>query len=323
MLQNPNLADVRPGDEIDGFYLLTDATVRTSSNGSRYLSATLCDRSGSLDLKMWDYGEDIGPEDNGAAVRVRGQVLDYRGTRQLNVRKLRLAEASDGVNAETLMPAAPIDAEEAMRYVEGILASLQDADYRKLAETLFSRRKEQFKTVPAAKSIHHGFRNGLLMHTANMLQTAEFLSDLYAEVVNRDLLLTGTLLHDMAKIREFSFSPLGAVRDYSVEGRLLGHPFMGAQDVAEAAQELGVPQEKSVLLQHLLLSHHGEPEFGAAVLPMCAEAELLHLIDLIDSRMEIYAETLQDLPAGSFSDRIYALEKRIYKLPEPENEKSS
>ena len=199
MLQNPNLADVRPGDEIDGFYLLTDATVRTSSNGSRYLSATLCDRSGSLDLKMWDYGENIGPEDNGAAVRVRGQVLDYRGTRQLNVRKLRLAEASDGVNAETLMPAAPIDAEEAMRYVEGILASLQDADYRKLAETLFSRRKEQFKTVPAAKSIHHGFRNGLLMHTANMLQTAEFLSDLYAEVVNRDLLLTGTLLHDMAK----------------------------------------------------------------------------------------------------------------------------
>jgi 23S rRNA maturation-related 3'-5' exoribonuclease YhaM len=215
------------------------------------------------------------------------------------------------------------DAEEAMRYVEGILASLQDADYRKLAETLFSRRKEQFKTVPAAKSIHHGFRNGLLMHTANMLQTAEFLSDLYAEVVNRDLLLTGTLLHDMAKIREFTFSPLGAVRDYSVEGRLLGHPFMGAQEVAEAAQALGVPQEKSVLLQHLLLSHHGEPEFGAAVLPMCAEAELLHLIDLIDSRMEIYAETLQDLPAGSFSDRIYALEKRIYKLPEAENEKSS
>ena len=210
-----------------------------------------------------------------------------------------------------------------MRYVEGILASLQDADYRKLAETLFSRRKEQFKTVPAAKSIHHGFRNGLLMHTANMLQTAEFLSDLYAEVVNRDLLLTGTLLHDMAKIREFTFSPLGAVRDYSVEGRLLGHPFMGAQEVAEAAQALGVPQEKSVLLQHLMLSHHGEPEFGAAVLPMCAEAELLHLIDLIDSRMEIYAETLQDLPAGSFSDRIYALEKRIYKLPEAENEKSS
>ena len=114
---------------------------------------------------------------------------------------------------------------------------------------------------------------------------------------------------------QFDFSPLGTVKDYSAEGRLLGHPVMGAQEVAAAAQELGVPQEKSVLLQHLLLSHHGEPEFGAAVLPMCAEAELLHLIDMIDSRMEIYAETLQDMPAGTFSDRIYALEKRIYKLP--------
>ena len=207
-----------------------------------------------------------------------------------------------------------------MRYVESILAGLQDTDYRKLAETVFSRRKERFMTVPAAKSVHHGFRNGLLMHTANMLQTADFLADLYAEIINRDLLLTGTLLHDLAKTREFDFSPLGTVRDYSAEGRLLGHPVMGAQEVAAVAQELGVPQEKSVLLQHLLLSHHGEPEFGAAVLPMCAEAELLHLIDMIDSRMEIYAETLQDMPAGTFSDRIYALEKRIYKLPETEKE---
>ena len=321
MIQNPNLADVRPGDEIDGFYLLTNATVRTSANGSRYLSATLCDRSGSLDLKMWDYSQNIGPESNGSAVRVRGQVLDYRGTKQLNVRLLRLAEDKDGIEAEKLVPTAPIDAEEAMAYVENILAGLQDEDYRKLAETIFARRKALFMTVPAAKSVHHGFRSGLLMHTANMLQTADFLAELYAEVINRDLLLTGTLLHDLAKTREFTFSPLGTVKDYSVEGRLLGHPIMGAQEVAETAQELQVPREKSVLLQHLLLSHHGEPEFGAAVLPQCAEAELLHLIDMIDSRMEIYAETLQDMPAGSFSERVYALEKRIYKLPEAKEEK--
>ena len=103
------------------------------------------------------------------------------------------------------------------------------------------------------------------------------------------------------------------VKDYSVEGQLLGHLVMGAQEIAEVAAELNIPQEKSVLLQHLVLSHHGEPEFGAAVRPMCAEAELLHLIDMMDSRMEIYAETLQTMPSGSFSDRIYALEKKIYK----------
>ena len=151
------------------------------------------------------------------------------------------------------------------------------------------------------------------MHTVNMLRTADYLAELYCEVINRDLLLAGTLLHDIAKIREFLLSSLGMVKDYSVEGQLLGHLVMGAQEIAEVAAELNIPQEKSVLLQHLVLSHHGEPEFGAAVRPMCAEAELLHLIDMMDSRMEIYAETLQTMPSGSFSDRIYALEKKIYK----------
>ena len=100
--------------------------------------------------------------------------------------------------------------------------------------------------------------------------------------------------------------------EYSTAGQLLGHLVMGAQEVADAARELGIPEEKSMLLQHLLLSHHGEPEFGAAVRPMCAEAELLSYIDLIDSRMEIYAETLPTVPAGSFSARIFALVKKIY-----------
>ena len=135
-------------------------------------------------------------------------------------------------------------------------------------------------------------------------------------MINRDLLLAGTLLHDIAKIREFRLSSLGMVKDYSVEGQLLGHLVMGAQEIAEVAAELNIPQEKSVLLQHLVLSHHGEPEFGAAVRPMCAEAELLHLIDMMDSRMEIYAETLAEMEPGSFSGRIFALEKKIYKPEE-------
>ena len=151
------------------------------------------------------------------------------------------------------------------------------------------------------------------MHTVNMLRAAAYLAELYEEVINRDLLLAGTPLHDIAKIREFSLSPLGMVKDYSAEGQLLGHLVMGAQEIAAAAEELEIPREKALLLQHLVLSHHGEPEFGAAVRPMCAEAELLHLIDMMDSRMEIYAETLQTLPAGSFSERIFALEKKIYK----------
>ena len=151
------------------------------------------------------------------------------------------------------------------------------------------------------------------MHTLNMLRLADFLSAQYADTVNRSLLLTGTLLHDFAKEQEFTFSELGLVTDYSTKGQLLGHLVMGAQEVADVARELAIAEEKSLLLQHLLLSHHGEPDFGAAVRPMCAEAELLSEIDLIDSRMEIYAEALQDLPVGSFSNRIFALDKKIYR----------
>ena len=101
--------------------------------------------------------------------------------------------------------------------------------------------------------------------------------------------------------------------DYSTKGQLLGHLVMGAQEVAAIAAELDLPEEKATLLEHLILSHHGQPEFGAAVLPQCAEAELLSLVDQIDSRMEIYAEALQDLPVGSFSNRIFALDKKIYR----------
>ena len=136
---------------------------------------------------------------------------------------------------------------------------------------------------------------------------------MYPETIDRSLLLTGTLLHDMAKAQEFVFSQLGLATDYSIKGQLLGHLVMGAQDAAETAARLGVPEEKSVLVQHLILSHHGEPEFGAAVRPLCAEAELLSLIDAVDSRMEIYRETYDTMGPDTFSPRIFALEKKVFR----------
>ena len=318
MNQNPALADVHVGDEIEGYYLLTDAAVRISANGSRFLAATVSDRTGNLDLKMWDYAGPVGMDDCGSAVWVRGIVGDYRGAKQLTARVLRLAGEKDGFDPAQLVPAAPMNPDEAAREIRNLLGSLEDEDYRAVAESLFSRHEVQFRTVPAAKTVHHSFRGGLLMHTVNMLRAADYLAELYDEVINRDLLLAGALLHDIAKIREFLFSPLGMVKDYSVEGQLLGHLVLGAQEIAAVAGELNIPREKAVLLQHLVLSHHGEPEFGAAVRPACAEAELLHLIDMMDSRMEIYAEALQTLPPGNFSERIYALEKKIYKPSDAE-----
>ena len=212
------------------------------------------------------------------------------------------------------MSVAPIDREAGYDEVKALVATIEDLDYRAVCEEMLHRHEAAFRTIPAAKSVHHGFLSGLLMHTLNMLRLADFLAAQYADTVNRSLLLTGTLLHDFAKEQEFSFSELGLVTDYSTKGQLLGHLVMGAQEIAALSAELDLPEEKAMLLEHLILSHHGQPEFGAAVLPQCAEAELLSLIDQIDSRMEIYREVLAPLKAGEFSQRVFALDnRRIYK----------
>ena len=314
MEYNKPIADMCPGMDVEGFYILRAAALKTTNSGKPFLSGTICDRTGSVEIKVWDYSGPIGAraDDAGRVVKIRGSVSEYRGALQVSVHRIRMAEAADTYDKSLLVPTAPIDADAALADVQRLVASIADADYRSVAETMLARHLDAFRRIPAGKTVHHSFLSGLLMHTYNMLRTADFLAGLYPEVIDRSLLLTGTLLHDFAKEREFVFSDLGIVTEYSTAGQLLGHLVMGAQEVADVARELAIAEEKSLLLQHLLLSHHGEPDFGAAVRPMCAEAELLSYIDLIDSRMEIYAETLPSVPAGGFSGRIFALEKKIY-----------
>lgn len=314
MEYNKPIAAMRPGDDVEGFYVLKDALLKTTAAGKPFLTGVLADRSGTIDLKVWDYTGPVGasPDDIGRVVKIRAQVSEFKGSPQLTAGRIRMAADSDTYDVSALVPVAPIDIDARLDEIRRLLGTLTDADYRAVAETMLTRHLDAFRSIPAAKSVHHSFLSGLLMHTSNMLRLADFLAGLYGEIIDRSLLLTGTLLHDFAKEREFTFSGLGLVTDYSVPGQLLGHLVLGAQETAQVARELGIPEEKSILLQHLILSHHGEPEFGAAVRPQCAEAELLSEIDLIDSRMEIYAEALQDVPAGRFSARIFALDKKIY-----------
>lgn len=314
MEYNKPIADMCPGMDVEGFYILRAAALKTTNSGKPFLGGTICDRTGSVEIKVWDYSGPIGAraDDAGHVVKIRGSVSEYRGALQVSVHRIRMAESADTYDKSLLVPTAPIDADAALADVQRLVASIADADYRSVAETMLARHLDAFCRIPAGKTVHHSFLSGLLMHTYNMLRTADFLAGLYPEIIDRSLLLTGTLLHDFAKEREFTFSDLGIVTEYSTAGQLLGHLVMGAQEVADVARELAIAEEKSLLLQHLLLSHHGEPDFGAAVRPMCAEAELLSYIDLIDSRMEIYAETLPGVPAGGFSGRVFALEKKIY-----------
>ena len=313
MIYDADVAAWRVGDEVEGFYLLTDVVCKTSAAGKPYLAATVNDSSGAMPLKAWDYAGPLNDSANGAVVKLRGRVQEYRGERQLVVDKIRAVNESDSYDLGRIVPTAPIDLGGAWEYVEGVVESLGDEELRALARRVLEMHGDDLTRIPAAKSIHHGFVGGLLMHTANMLRIADQLSVMYGHVVSRDLLLTGVLCHDIAKDTEFAFSPAGLVNDYTVAGRLLGHSVLEAREIGELCAELGVSEEKSLLLQHMVLAHHGEPEFGAAIIPQCAEAELLHLIDLIDSKMEIYAEALSDLAPGAFSNRIYALDKRIYR----------
>ena len=307
------IAEMQIGQAVQGFYLVNDIRIRVSSAGSPYFSARISDNTGVMDAKVWNYSGPISESDSGKVVLVQGEVTEFNRTHQLKIERIRLATEEDNYNLEDLIPVAPIDRQDALSEVFEIIGSMEDDDYRVFCQTMLNRHHSAFQSLPAAKSVHHAFLSGLLMHTLNMLRAANFLAGLYSEVISRDLLLAGTLLHDFGKEKEFLCSELGLVTDYSVPGKLLGHLYMGAVEVAELANELKMPEEKSMLLQHMILSHHGKPEYGATVEPQCAESELLSIIDLMDSRMEIYAETLAVTQPGSFSGKNFGLGKAVYR----------
>lgn len=313
MEYNREIKALAVGDNIEGFYILNRAQVKIASNGKPFLSAILSDKTGEIEGKAWDYPGPISSTDEGKIVKIRGSISEFRGTLQMRIERIRLVEPGDTYDPGRLIPVAPINVEKMYIEIRERLESIEDADYRRMSLELLLRHKERFITIPAAQSMHHGFLHGLLMHTGNMMRIADFLARLYADTVNRSLLLAGTFAHDLQKETEFALSELGLVADYTVKGVLLGHLVMGAQEIGMVAKELSIPEEKSVLLQHMILSHHGQPEFGAAVVPKCAESELLSYIDLIDSRMEIYRENLDQMEPGETSKRIFALGKSIYR----------
>lgn len=309
---NIRVADMASGQHIQGFYILTDIKCKTSSKGSAFLAGRIMDATGGMDAKLWDYAGPLGPADSGRVMLLRGEVTEYNGALQYIIQRIRPAQEGDKYDLSALVPTAPIEAGDALREVRELLGSMEDGEYQALCLTMLDRHLDPFRTIPAAKSVHHAFRSGLLMHTLNMLKAADFLAKLYSEVVDRDLLLAGTFLHDLGKEQEMVRSELGLVTDYSAQGMLLGHLYMGASEVAALAGEQGMTEEKTMLLQHLILSHHGKPEYGAAVEPQCAESELLSLIDLMDSRMEIYAENTAGMKPGEFTGKLFSLGKAIY-----------
>ena len=190
MEYNKSIAQMHTGDDVEGFYLLKDAYLKTSSAGKPFLSAVLADRTGTIDIKVWDYSGPVGadPAQIGKAVKIRGTVSEFKGAPQITVALIRMAETTDVYDVSNLVPVAPIDPEAALEDVRGLISSMTDSDYRRVAETMLERHLEAFRKIPAAKSVHHSFLSGLWMHTGNMLKAADFLSRLYSNVIDRSQL---------------------------------------------------------------------------------------------------------------------------------------
>lgn len=306
------------GDELLGFFLLSSYSTGTKKDGETFFRGTISDISGKIQFVCWQKPENYGISENasGHVVKVKGQVSEYEGNLQLKVYNIRLATDEDKpeYSASDIVCSAPIDIEASLNDVETLINSIADDELKTVCNQVLAERKEQFISTPAGKTVHHAFPGGLLMHTRNMMVLSDFISKMYPTTINRDLLLAGTFLHDICKIEEFTLTDLNLVNAYSVEGQLMGHLVMASEYVGKICDQLNIDADKKLLLQHVILAHHGEGEMGSPVTPKIAEAEALHIIDLMDSRMEIYAEELSNLKVGEITPRDnWALGHRIYK----------
>lgn len=315
---NNKIAEYKAGDELLGYYLLSTYATGIKKDGETFFRGTVSDVTGKIQFVCWQKPENFCMSENavGHVVKVKGQISEYEGNLQLKLYNIRLATDDDKSNydANSLVNGAPIDISAGLNDVETLIESLSDNDLKSVCKRVLDERNEQFITTPAGKTVHHSFPGGLLMHTRNMMVMSDFISKMYPTTINRDLLIAGTFLHDICKIEEFTLTDLNLVNSYSIEGQLMGHLVMASEYVGKICDQLNINYDKKMLLQHVILAHHGEGQMGSPVTPKIAEAEALHIIDLMDSRMEIYAEELDNLKTGEITPRDnWALGHRIYK----------
>lgn len=299
----------------EGFLLVRSSDQRTGSNGSRYLDMNLTDRTGEINCKVWD--GNVQPPKAGTVIKVRGLVQEYNGRLQLRVERLRQPTAEDDVDLSKLVPCAPESPEKMRSEIDETIDRFKSEDLQKIVREMLRLAGDKLAWFPAAQRLHHAERSGLLHHTTGMLRTAEHIIEAYPWL-NGDLLRAGVILHDLSKIAEMKSDEMGNVTDYTRDGLLIGHLVRGVATLAQAAQNVGVEGEIVVLLEHMIISHHGEAEFGSPRKPMFPEAEVLHWIDLLDARMNEMQGVMERTPAGAFSEKIWSLDRRLYH-PQYEN----
>ena len=304
------ISNFSDGMRIEGQFLLGSAAKSVNNLGSFYYTLELRDASGSIQGKKWEVtSEDEKNLVAGNVIFVSGEVVKYRDALQLKVLKATLVNEED-IDFASLLTPPPVPKEELIKRLNGYVNSIKDKDCYALLSYFINKYKDKLYAYPAGVSVHHEYSSGLLTHLTSMADLGEFVASKY-QPINRDLLITGILLHDIGKLIELE-GPV--VFHYSTEGKLLGHISLMVAEIRKAASELKIESEIPMLLEHMVLSHHDKPEFGSPIPPMTKEALLLSMIDNLDSKMAIVTKALETVEEGEFTQKIYPLDGRsLYK----------
>jgi 3'-5' exoribonuclease len=313
-MKSPYISELEPNQIVNGTFLVQHKDIRHKKSGDPYLSLALADRTGELDARMFDNAaEAMNTFERDDFVRVKGLLQIFQNRPQLSVHKIvPLAESE--VDFADYFPASTRDRDEMFQELCSWIASVENPHIKALLEAIFADPfiAVAYRTAPAAKSVHHAWLGGLIEHVLSLCHLAKFAAAHYPGV-DFDLLLAGVLLHDLGKIRELTYA---RGFGYSTEGQLLGHITIGARMVEEKmCQVPGFPGPLRDLLVHMILSHHGEMEFGSPKVPMFAEAMLLHHLDNLDSKMECVRGVVERdrLVAGVWTGYSAPLDRSILK----------
>ena len=311
------VSGLRPDLEVQDFFMVKLIAVRIGANKKQYLDLLLADSTGEITAKKWDVSDEELPALNEIKeqdiVKIKAVVTEWNGMKQLRVARIRKSIEEDATELSDFIRSAPEKPEEMYSFIIGKANALKDGDLKSICVKFLGMNKEKLFYYPAAQKNHHAELGGLLYHMKRMLMVGEKVCDVYTNL-NKDLVMAGVILHDIEKINEIEANQFGIASGYSFEGRLLGHIVQGIVSIDKMAAELEIPREKAVMLEHMILAHHYEPEFGSPKKPLFPEAEILHYIDMIDARMYDMQEALDATDPGGFSERVWTLDNRsLYK----------
>ncbi len=293
------IEELREGENITEHYLCKQKKLFKSKAGKNYMSLCLYDKTGTVEGKIWEINSLIQDFSEGDFIKVDAFVSSFNGELQLNIRRLRRSEKGE-YNPQDFVPTTKYNIDELFDEFISIIDTIKVPYYRELLKNIFINNSElaaEFKIHSAAKSMHHSYMGGLLEHSLSVTKLCGRFAEHYKGELNRDLLITSAMLHDVCKIYELSPFP---ENDYTDDGQLLGHIVMGTELISSEAKKIpDFPKDAELLLKHCILSHHGEFEFGSPKLPSTIEAFLLHCADDTDAKMNMFIGMAENSKSNS------------------------